>query len=106
MHSESLSSTLLSPSFAAPAISAPTEAAIQQAFREIVLEIAEVDPISYHPKAHFKSDLALDSLDLVELVMICEKDFQVSLADHEWVPLQTPGELLHLILQRRGFRPA
>lgn len=105
MHSESFSPAFSSSpsSLIVPANAAPSAAVIQQAFQEIVLEIAEVDPLSYHPKVHFKYDLALDSLDLVELVMICEKEFQVSMADHEWIPLQTPQELLKLILQKRGL---
>ena len=104
MNSESFSTPLLSDaSLVSPSPSSATsnnELEIARIFRETVIEIAEVDPGTYHSQANFKQDLGLDSLDMVELVMICEKDFKVSMPDHEWTHLSYPGEMLKLIQQK------
>lgn len=69
--------------------------------KSIVLDIAEIAPDSYHPYADFKADLGLDSLDMVELIMICEKDFVIHLPDHEWTNIASPEELLQLISKKK-----
>ena len=46
----------------------------------------------------FKEDLGLDSLDMVELVMICEKEFFINLPDRELGKSKTVADLEALIL--------
>ena len=74
---------------------------LADAFRLIVLEIGEIIPESYRLDASFSSDFGMDSLDMVELIMICEKDFVIHLPDHEWTSLDTPAELLGLIIRKQ-----
>jgi NADH dehydrogenase (ubiquinone) 1 alpha/beta subcomplex 1 len=38
-------------------------------------------PVQVLPAAHFEKDLGLDSLDVVELVMAFEEEFQVEIPD-------------------------
>lgn len=40
-----------------------------------------------------KEDLNLDSLDIVELVMECEDDFDITIADAETAQIQTVEDL-------------
>ncbi|MEW5307802.1 MAG: hypothetical protein WDW38_010500 [Sanguina aurantia] len=52
-----------------------------------VLHVAKhfekVDPAKVVPAARFQEDLGLDSLDVVELVMALEEEFQVEIPDAE-----------------------
>ncbi|MEM6800733.1 MAG: acyl carrier protein [Bacteroidota bacterium] len=65
--------------------------------QDIVLEVADKSIKDYSEQAQFKSDLGLDSLDMVEMIMICEKDFYITLPDSEWEGIRTPSELIDLI---------
>lgn len=46
------------------------------------------------------ADLALDSLDTVELLCVVHEEFGVRLSDSEFHPTQTIGGLLAVIAQR------
>ena len=43
------------------------------------------------------SDLNLDSLAVVEIVMLCEKEFAIRIEDEEIVKLKTVDDLVNLI---------
>ncbi|MEM7371234.1 MAG: acyl carrier protein [Bacteroidota bacterium] len=77
-----------------------SSASLADTLRSIIIDIAEIAPDSYDLQSNFKADLGLDSLDMVEMIMICEKDFLIHLPDHEWTHLASPGDLLHLIEQK------
>lgn len=70
------------------------------AFRAVILDVTEIDPADYAPEANLRADLALDSLDLIELVMVCEKDFGVLVPDREWMKIETIAQLRELIMAR------
>ncbi|MDW3647540.1 MAG: acyl carrier protein [Bacteroidia bacterium] len=70
---------------------------LENQIKDIILEVSDKSIRDYSENAQFKSDLGLDSLDMVELIMICEKDFYITLPDSEWEGLRTPSELIDLI---------
>lgn len=49
----------------------------------------------------FVEDLGADSLDLVELVMQLEEDFDVEIPDEEFENIATFGELVDLIVAKK-----
>ena len=51
-----------------------------------------MDPAKVGAASHFNTDLALDSLDTVELVMALEEEFAVEIEDAEAEKLHTVGE--------------
>lgn len=69
----------------------------QETFRSILMEVAEVDVQRLHIQAKLREELGLDSLDMVELVMIFEKEFMISLPDHQWMRAKTVGDVETLI---------
>lgn len=69
-------------------------------FKELLLDIAQKPMDFFCPQKRFKEDYGLDSLDMVELVMYCEKDFSLILRDHEWRSLRTPGQFLEMLSAR------
>ncbi|XP_020571223.1 acyl carrier protein 2, mitochondrial [Phalaenopsis equestris] len=49
----------------------------------VVKNFQKVDPSKVTPKANFQSDLGLDSLDTVEIVMALEEEFGFEIPDNE-----------------------
>lgn len=48
---------------------------------EVTKHFEKIDPAKVVAGAHFEKDLGLDSLDVVELVMAFEEEFQVEIPD-------------------------
>ncbi|KAJ4833810.1 Acyl carrier protein 2, mitochondrial [Turnera subulata] len=49
----------------------------------VVKNFQKVDPSKVTPNAHFQTDLGLDSLDTVEIVMALEEEFGFEIPDNE-----------------------
>ncbi|UJF24093.1 acyl carrier protein [Suttonella sp. R2A3] len=56
---------------------------IEQRVVAVIAEQLSVDEAQIKPEAHFIDDLGADSLDLVELVMSLEKEFDCEIPDEE-----------------------
>ncbi len=52
-------------------------------FRKCAVEVLSVDEAAVIPDASFADDLDADSLDLVELVMALEEEFDISVEEEE-----------------------
>ena len=57
--------------------------AIEQQMVDIIVEQLSVDKEKVVPGASFVDDLGADSLDLVELIMAMEEEFDVGIPDEE-----------------------
>jgi len=55
--------------------------AIFDKVKKIVAEQLEVEPGDVTPQANFANDLNADSLDVVELVMALEEEFDIEIPD-------------------------
>jgi acyl carrier protein len=78
---------------------APEQAAgdVQGRIRSIVVEQLGLKPEQVTREARFIEDLGADSLDLVELVMATEEEFEISIPDEEAERIRTIGELLRYV---------
>lgn len=56
---------------------------IQEQVVKVIAEQLNVEPEKIKPESHFIDDLGADSLDLVELVMALEKQFNCEIPDEE-----------------------
>lgn len=56
---------------------------IEQRVVKVIAEQLSVDEAQVIPEAHFLDDLGADSLDLVELVMSLEKEFDCEIPDED-----------------------
>jgi NADH dehydrogenase (ubiquinone) 1 alpha/beta subcomplex 1 len=54
---------------------------VTQRVLEVTKHFEKIDPAKVQSGAHFEKDLGLDSLDVVELVMAFEEEFQVEIPD-------------------------
>ncbi|MFM8528717.1 MAG: acyl carrier protein, partial [Ilumatobacteraceae bacterium] len=67
-------------------------------FRKCAVDVLSVDPDKVTPEAKFGDDLDADSLDLVELVMVLEEEFGVTVPEEEIEGVQTVGQAYDLIV--------
>jgi len=58
-------------------------ASIEERVREIISEQLNVSKDEVVPEASFTDDLGADSLDLVELVMALEEEFEIEVSDED-----------------------
>ena len=62
---------------------------ITEKVKEIIVEQLSVEPDEVIPQASFIDDLGADSLDLVEMIMALEEEFDISIADEEAEKIKT-----------------
>ena len=67
---------------------------------EITAKVLEVDPILVKGTSNFNYDLGADSLDVVELVMCLEEEFDIEISDMEANEIPTVGESVDFIKNR------
>ena len=72
-------------------------ASTEDRVRDIIVELLGVDPGKVVPSARFSEDLEADSLDLVELIMAIEEEFQGEISDEEAQKITTVGEAINYI---------
>ena len=63
--------------------------AIDQQMGDIIVEQLSVEKDKVVPNASFVDDLGADSLDLVELIMAMEEEFDVEIPDEEAEKINT-----------------
>ena len=69
-------------------------------FKKCAVEVLAVDPAKVTVDAKFGDDLDADSLDLVELVMALEEEFDVTVDEDELDGIETVGQALALVTSK------
>lgn len=70
-------------------------------FKACAVEILAVSPDQVTMEAKFGDDLDADSLDLVELVMKLEEEFDVTVDESELENIATVGQAYELIISKK-----
>ncbi len=65
--------------------------------KEIIVDKLDVEESKVTMEASFKEDLEADSLDVVELVMELEDEFDMEIADEEAEKINTVGDAVNYI---------
>lgn len=65
--------------------------------KAIVMDRLSVDENQIKPEASFVEDLSADSLDIVELIMGIEEEFDIEIPDEDAEKLTTVGEAAEYI---------
>lgn len=68
----------------------------------IVTNQLDVEREKVKPEASFINDLGADSLDIVELVMELEEEFDMSIPDEDAEKIRTVGEAINYIQGNKG----
>lgn len=66
-------------------------------FKTIAVEVLSVDADKVVPEAKFGEDLDADSLDLVELVMALEEEFDITVEEEELEGIETVKQAHELV---------
>jgi acyl carrier protein len=72
-------------------------ATTEERVRNIIVELLGVDAEKVTPDARFREDLEADSLDLVELIMAFEDEFQGEISDEQAQNIQTVRDAISYI---------
>jgi len=67
-----------------------------------IAEEFEIDPEAMKPEKTLFQDLGLDSLDIVELVMEFEKEFNIDIPDEDAEKLRTVGDAVKYLDEKVG----
>ncbi|WP_185854765.1 acyl carrier protein [Blattabacterium cuenoti] len=65
--------------------------------KALIVEKLNVEESEILPTASFTNDLGADSLDIVELIMEFEKEFNISISDEKAEKITTVGEAIQAI---------
>lgn len=67
---------------------------IEEKVKNIIVEQLNVDAESVTPDASFVEDLGADSLDIVELVMTMEEEFDLEIPDEDAEKIKSVGDVI------------
>lgn len=74
---------------------------VEARVKEIICEQLGVSEEEVIPGASFIEDLGADSLDLVELVMALEEEYEVEISDEDAEKIRTVQDVLNYIAKRK-----
>jgi len=72
-------------------------ASIEDKVKSIIVEQLGISEDEVKPEASFIDDLGADSLDIVELVMAMEEEFEIEIPDEEAENIKTVGDAIKYI---------
>ncbi|TAF10534.1 MAG: acyl carrier protein [Nostocales cyanobacterium] len=74
-----------------------SQADIFERVKKIIVEQLDAEPEKVVPNASFTDDLGADSLDIVELVMALEEEFEIEIPDEAAEKILTVQEVVDYI---------
>lgn len=81
----------------------PTREEAFETFKKSAVEVLAVGAEQVVPDARFADDLDADSLDLVELVMSLEENFDVAIPEEELEGIETVQQAFELVCGKLGI---
>ncbi len=71
-------------------------------FKEILVEELSVNPEDVKPEAELVNDLGINSLELADLVLLCEERFDVVIDDDDIQKFTTVGDVVTYMTEKAG----
>ncbi len=68
--------------------------------REIIAKQLDADPASIEMESRLVEDLKADSLDVVELIMDLEQEFDIEIPDEELPKVRTVADIVNYVEKR------
>ena len=76
--------------------------AVEDKIKDLIAEHLGVSMDEVVPEASFIDDLGADSLDIVELVMAMEEEFDVEIPDDDAEKIQTISDAINYLREKSG----
>jgi acyl carrier protein len=76
-----------------------TAAEVADKVKQIIVDQLGLSPDQVKPEASFIKDLGADSLDIVELVMAMEEEFEIEIPDEEAEKIKTVQNAIDYIVE-------
>jgi len=73
---------------------------VEAKVKEIIIDKLGVEDSQITPEASFTNDLGADSLDIVELVMGFESEFDISIPDEDAEKIGTVGDATNYLKEK------
>ncbi len=73
---------------------------VENKIKEIIAEQLGINEEDITPESLFLDDLGADSLDIVELVMALEEEFELEIPDEDAEKLETVGALIQYVSEK------
>lgn len=73
---------------------------LEERVKTIICDQLAVEPEKVTPTASFIEDLGADSLDIVELVMTMEEEFDLDIPDEDAEKIKTVGDVVKYITSK------
>ena len=73
---------------------------VEAKLKGIVVDRLNAEPENFKPEASFVEDLGADSLDIVELIMGIEEEFDIEIPDEDAEKLTTVGDAMKYIMSK------
>lgn len=73
---------------------------VEAKIRDLIVEMLEVEAEAVVATANFRKDLDADSLDLMELIMAMEEEFNQEISDEDAQKITTVGEAIAYVQER------
>ena len=70
---------------------------IELIIRNLVIKLSNLESDVYTPEMTLGNDFGIDSLDMIELIMTCEREFAIIIHDNELSLNHTPTDLISLV---------
>ena len=70
---------------------------IEQIVKGIIEDSIGISPNDYTNDSEFKDDLGCDSLDIIDIIMKCEKEFNICISDDVLSKIITVNDLINYI---------
>ena len=77
-----------------------TKADVLARLKEIIIDRLDVEEEQIRPEASFVEDLGADSLDIVELIMGIEEEFDIEIPDDQVEKIKTVGDIVKFIEEK------
>lgn len=77
-----------------------SEDVLYQKVKDIIVNQLGVEEDDVTPEASFLDDLGADSLDIVELIMALEEEFDLEIPDEDAEKIATVGDAVNYIRER------
>lgn len=75
---------------------------VQERVKNIICDQLAVEPEKVTDTASFIDDLGADSLDIVELVMTMEEEFELDIPDEDAEKMKTVGDVVAYIKEKKA----